>query len=426
MADESKTTPTSDETAAEEPRRLQVTSSPHIRSPESIPRIMWTVAATLLPAIGWGVYVFGPRVLWLLLLGIASAVATEAACQALRKRPITIGDGSAVLTGIFVVLVFPVHMPWYVILTGSVFGVGVAKQAFGGLGCNIWNPALAGRAFVLASWTALVTVGAGWPVPFHHQMAEVDAITAPTPLTKLKQGVKQDLGRFNKAVKERIRAYNGKVHDKAIKPTKEADAVAALRRGGTVAVPMDSAQAAASVAALREWSGTPLRDLFVGRVGGCVGEVSALALLVGGLVLLTLGHIRWQVPFFYIGTVALVAWALPQAVQGARLAYSADTGVFLAEETTYYVFGQPLFHVLAGGLFLGAFFMATDMVTSPVTAKGQAIFAIGCGILTVVIRRFGGYPEGVCYAILLMNTATPLIDRYTRRKVFGQRPKSNE
>jgi len=425
MRDDSATPGNGEEPAAEEPRPFLVTASPHLRSPESIPRIMWTVVATLLPAIGWGVYVFGPRVLWLVFLGVASAAVAEAACQVLRKRPITVSDGSAVLTGIFVVLVFPVHVPWYVIVAGSVFGVAIAKHAFGGLGCNIWNPALAGRAFVLASWTALVTVGAGWPVAFHYQK-QADAVTAATPLTRMKQGVRQDLKKRNEAVQAQIRDYNGKVEQKAIAPTREENAAQALHRGGQVTVPTTRAEAAEALAALRERSGTPLTDLILGRVGGCVGEVSAVALLAGGLVLLVLGHIRWQIPVFYLGTVALLAWAVPTAVQGADLVPSATGGAYLAEPTTYYVFGQPLFHLFAGGLFLGAFFMATDMVTSPVTGKGQAVFAIGCGVLTVVIRRFGGYPEGVCYAILLMNTASPLIDRYTRRKAFGRRPKSNE
>ena len=423
---ETTTTEPSDAAAGPVPGPLLVASSPHIRSPESIPRIMWTVVATLLPAVGWGIYVFGPRVLWLLLIGVGSAAATEAACQVLRRRPMTLGDGSAVLTGVLVVLVFPVHVPWYLIATGSVVGIGVAKHCFGGLGCNIWNPALAGRAFVLASWTALSTVGAGWPVPFHYQRADVDAVTAPTPLTRLKQGVKDDLARLRKTVRERVRDYNGKVQQGVLRPAKADDAAAGLRQGGVVSVPLSRGEATAALAELRAAHGTAVRELALGRVGGCVGEVSAVALLVGGLVLLGLGHIRWQMPVLYIGTVALLAWGLPVGVQGARLAYSADAGALLAEETTYYVLGQPLFHLFAGGLMLGAFFMATDMVTSPVTGTGQAIFAVGCGIITVVIRRFGGYPEGVCYAILLMNTATPLIDRYTKRKVFGQRPKSNE
>jgi len=392
MAPEDNPQATDADATAQEPQPLFVASSPHIRSPESIRRIMWTVSATLLPAVGWGVYVFGPRVLWLLVLGVGSAAAMEAVCQALRRKPITVGDGSAVLTGLLVVLIFPVHVPWYVPVTGSVFAIGVAKQAFGGLGCNIWNPALAGRAFVLACWTALVTVGAGWPVPFHYRQAppgaggaaaQVDAVTAPTPLTK---------------VKRRIRGFSSG------------------QRGG-VAAPNSRLGAADTLETLRGEQGvrTELRDLILGRVGGCVGEVSAVALALGGLALIALGYVKWQVPVLYIATVALLSWVLPFPIHQT-------------EDVRFLVWGagQPLFEIFAGGLFLGAFFMATDMVTSPVTRKGLAIFAIGCGLLTVVIRRYGGYPEGVCYAILVMNTATPLIDRYTKSKVFGRRRKRDE
>ena len=390
MAAEDKTAEGDGEAAAQA-AQLFVATSPHIRSRESIPRIMWAVSATLLPAVGWGVYVFGPRVLWLVLLGVASAMATEAACQALRRKPITIADGSAFLTGLLVVLVFPVHVPWYVTVTGSVFGVGVAKQAFGGLGCNIWNPALAGRAFVLAAWTALTTVGAGWPLPFHYRnpaprvaggTVAFDAVTAPTALTK---------------VKERVRGFNS-------------------GQRGLVAAPKSQLEAEEALAHLvnDEDVATPISDIVLGTTGGCVGEVSAVALLVGGVALVVLGYIKWHVPVFFIGTVALLTWFLPIPVQG--------------EQARYYVWcaGHPLWEIYAGGLFLGAIYMATDMVTSPVTVKGQVIFATGCGILTAVIRRYGGYPEGVCYAILLMNTATPLIDRYTKHKVFGQRPKRHE
>jgi electron transport complex protein RnfD len=361
----------------------RVSAAPHIREPESIPRIMWAVSFALLPAAACGLAVFGPRVLWILALSIIAAVAAEAACQKWRGRPITISDGSAVLTGLLVAFVLPVHVPWYVPVTASVFAVAVVKQAFGGLGCNIWNPALMGRAFVLASWAALVTVGSGWPVPYHHQMeqhagqgaeAAVDTVTAATPLTMVKTGIE----RFNKG------------------------------KTGDLAAPTRSDEAAEALAAVQEETATPLRDLFVGRVGGCIGEVSALALLIGGAALIVLGYVRWFVPVLYIGTVAFLGWMLPIPVQGEASRYL----VWFA--------GRPLFEIFAGGLFLGAFFMATDMVTSPVTRRGQVIFAIGCGVLTAFIRRYGDYPEGVAYSILLMNTAVPLIDRHTRPRVFGR------
>ncbi len=365
----------------------RVSAAPHIRESESIARIMWAISFALLPAAACGLAVFGPRVLWILALSIISAVVAEAACQKWRGQPMTLSDGSAFLTGLLVAFVLPVHMPWYIPVTASVFAVAVVKQAFGGLGCNIWNPALMGRAFVLASWAALVTVGSGWPVPYHYRMQRstearadaapdktVDTVTAATPLTR----TKNRLERFNKG------------------------------KTGDVAVPTGRDEAASAVTAIQEETATPLRDLFFGRVGGCIGEVSALALLIGGAALIVLGYVHWFVPVLYVGTVALLGWMLPIPVQG--------------ESSRYLVWfaGRPLFEILAGGLFLGAFFMATDMVTTPVTRKGQVIFAIGCGVLTALIRRYGGYPEGVAYSILLMNTAVPLIDRHTRPRVFGR------
>lgn len=382
-----KSSAPAEDTAAE--AQWLVSASPHIREPESVTRIMWTVSFALLPAAACGLAVFGPRVLWVLALSVVSAVAAEAACQRWRGRPITLSDGSAVLTGILVAFVLPVHMPWYIPVAASVFAVAVVKQAFGGLGCNVWNPALMGRAFVLASWAALVTVGAGWPVPYHHRMnqpaaegsstASVDTVTAATPLTKVKTRIE----RFNK----------GKI--------------------GELAMPTSRAEAAGALAAMQEETATPLRDLFVGRVGGCIGEVSALALLIGGAALIALGYVHWFVPVLYIATVALLGWMLPIPVQG--------------ESSRYLIWfaGRPLFEIFAGGLFLGALFMATDMVTTPVTRKGQVIFAIGCGVLTAFIRRYGGYPEGVAYSIILMNTAVPLIDRHTRPRVFGRKEASS-
>ncbi|HPD15188.1 MAG TPA: RnfABCDGE type electron transport complex subunit D [Planctomycetota bacterium] len=376
------------ETAGPTPDRLLVTSSPHLRSPESIPRIMWTVTATLLPALAWAVYVFGPQALLLTAIAVASAVATEAAVQRFRGKPITVADGSAVLSGLLVAFVLPAHAPWYVPMTASIFALGIVKQLFGGLGCNVWNPALMGRAFVLAAWAPLVVSGGNWSAAFgwRHsaplaaqagQEAQVDAVTGPTPLNRLK---------------ERLREFNAGNRRNVAAPTNANEAREALRQ-------------------IQAEEGTPLDDLYFGRTGGCLGEVNAALLFLGGIVLVALNYIKWQMPVFYIGTVMLLSWALPIAVQGEGTRYLVWFG------------GQPLAEIFAGGLFLGAFYMATDMVTSPVTTRGQVIFAVGCGLLTVLIRRYGGYPEGVCYAILLMNTATPIINRYTRQRVFGKRPK---
>jgi len=351
---------------------------------------MWTVTATLVPAVAWAVYVFGPRALLTMAIAVVSAVATEAAIQRLRRRPVTVSDGSAFLSGLLVAFVLPAHVPWYVPMTASIFAMAIVKQLFGGLGCNVWNPALMGRAFVLAAWAPLVVSGTDWPAAFGYRRGAqeqavsveapppaVDATTRATPLNKLK---------------ERLREFNA-------------------GRRGSVLAPRNAREAWDALCQIREEEGTPLDDLYFGRTGGCIGEVSACLLFLGGIVLVALNYIKWQMPVLFVGTVALLSWALPIGVQG--------------ETAKYYLWfsGQPLFEIFSGGLFLGAFYMATDMVTSPVTTKGQVLFAIGCGLLTVLIRRYGGYPEGVCYAILLMNTATPMINRYARARVFGQRAK---
>lgn len=309
---------------------LTVAAAPHVRTRESIARIMWTVSATLAPAVAWAAWQFGLRALAQVAVCAGAAVACEAAIQKFRGVPITWRDGSAFLTGLLLALCIPVGMPLWMTALGAVFAIGIAKQPFGGLGHNIFNPAHAGRAFLLASfpvqmttWTALTT--------------QVDVVTSATPLGMLKeQGMPAVVATF----------------------------------GGPSGL---------------------YQSLFLGNVNGSLGEVSALLLLLGGLFLVWKRYIFWQGPVFYIGTVALLAWVL------------GGPGWFD---------GDPLFHVLSGGLVLGAFFMLTDMVTSPITAKGQVIFAVGAGALVFLIRKFGGYPEGVCYSILLMNCFTPLIDRF--------------
>jgi len=409
--------------ASEETPRLLVSVSPHIRSPESIPRIMWTVCATLLPALGWAVYVFGPRTLWVVFLSVVSAVVTEAACQAVRHKPITLGDGSAVLTGILVAFVLPVHSPWFVPVAASIFAIAIAKHAFGGLGCNIWNPALMGRAFVLAAWTALVTVGGGWPKPFWHRTTpgkKVEAVSSPTPLTI----VKQDILQKNNQTDVAVAAFNRKVRKHKLPAAHLEEARKSLASVAESPLALSRPEAEEFARGVQRRAAS-LGDLFLGRVGGCIGEVSALALLVGGLVLIALGYVKWEVPVIFIATVAILSLLLPVGVRGVEFVRDEGSGIYLAQAVTHHFrfLSRPVFEIFAGGLFLGAFFMATDMVTTPVTRRGLVIFAFGCGLLTILIRRFGGYPEGVCYAILLMNTATPLIDRHTRPRVFGRRSK---
>jgi len=227
---------------------------------------MWTVTATLMPALAWAVYVFGPRALLTAAIGVASAVLAEALVQKLRGRPVTVADGSAVLTGLLVAFVLPVHAPWYVPMTASVFAIAIVKQLFGGLGCNIWNPALMGRAFVMAAWAPLVAANANWPTAFWYQKTgdpvAIDAATGATPLTR---------------VKERLREFNGGTRGHVAAPTNAAEAREALRQ-------------------LHEEQATPLDDLYFGRTGGCIGEVSAALLFLGGIVLVAVNYIHWLLP----------------------------------------------------------------------------------------------------------------------------------
>lgn len=332
--------------------KLTVSISPHIREDISIRRIMYSVVVALLPALFFSIYIFRMKVLTIVLLSIGAAVGSETLCQYLFKRKITITDGSAVITGILLAFNLPPGSPFWLPIIGSIFAVVIAKQLFGGLGYNFINPALAGRAFLMASWPKIMTHA--WEIPTHGTLSGIDAITSATPLTVLKEAK------------------------------------------GILADPLSSAQsiATAKQALFQLGSKTSLSNLFFGSVGGCIGETSALFLLIGAVFLLVKKYIDWKIPLSYIGTVFILTLFIP-------------TGI------------NSLFHILSGGLVLGAFFMATDMVTSPVTPKGRWIFGIGCGAITVLIRLWGGYPEGVSYSILLMNCATPLIDIYTKPKKFG-------
>jgi electron transport complex protein RnfD len=310
-------------------KKLIVSVSPHLhKGGESVAKIMWLVLAGLLPAGAAGVYIFGPQSFTVILLAVAAAVTTEAVVQVLTKNTITVFDGSACLTGLLLAYNLPPHVPFWLPIAGAVFAIAIGKQTFGGLGQNIFNPALAGRVFLMASWPKHMTA---FSLPRTYT-----AVTQATPL-------------------------------------------AALREGNIMEQ-------------LSYW------DLLVGNRGGCIGEVCILALLAGAVFLLWKGYISWHIPGSYIVTVALLTYIF------------GPKGLLT---------GDWLFHILSGGLVLGAFFMATDYVTSPLTHKGHVIFGIGCGLLTAIIRLWGGYPEGVSYAILMMNAATPLIDRYTKTRIYG-------
>lgn len=339
------------------PPRLLLSVSPHIRSRTDIQVVMYWVVVALVPSMIWAVYVFGLRALWLTLTSIAAAVAAEAVCQKLRGRPITVHDGSAIITGILLAYNVPPGVPFWLVAVGAASGIVVGKQLFGGLGYNPFNPALLGRAFLMASWPVHMTTD--WLAPKLGTLSGIDAVTTATPLNLFK---------------EASRVF--------VDPT---------------ALPQQIAQAKLSVSQL--YSSQGLINLFWGNVGGCIGEVSVALLLLGAVLLFVKKIIDWRIPLTYIGTVAILGWI-----------FGGAKGFFT---------GNVLFQVMSGGLILGAFYMATDMVTSPITQKGRLVFGVLCGVITVIIRAFGGYPEGVSYSILLMNAFTPLIDHWTPPRKFG-------
>lgn len=347
---------------------VTVSSAPHVRVNDSVSKIMWTVVVAMLPAAAYSVYLFGFAAFIIYAAAILSAIMAEGIFQLLMKRPLSILDGSAVITGMLVAMNVPPSAPVWMVCIGSFFAIIIVKQLFGGLGFNIFNPALAARAFMLASWPVYMTTGwhsfqgkrvlardisnsTGLPVK------AFDALTQATPLGAIKEGP------------------------------------ALLKSYGI------------TFQQFQDFIFSPemIKSAFFGNVGGCIGETSAGLLLLGGIILLARRVISWHVPVSFIGTVAALS-----ALYYSTAGYQAVHMVTLA-------------HVVSGGLFLGAFFMATDMVTSPVTGKGMVFFGIGCGAITFVIRIWGGYPEGVSYSILLMNAAVPLIDRFMKPKVFGKK-----
>ena len=323
--------------------KLIASSSPHIRSNEDTRSIMLDVIIALMPALVMGVYVFGWRALTSTLVSVASCVVWEWIYRKLLKKSCSVGDLSAVVTGILLAFVCPVQTPYWMLVIGAFFSIVLVKQLYGGIGCNFLNPALAGRAILLASYAGAMTnyVKVGEKAALIGSNADI--VTAATPLAMMK-GV-------------------------------DATGWETLTNTYT------------------------LGDMFIGRIGGSLGEVSALMLLLGGVYLLLRKVISWQIPVAYIATVAVICLI------------SAPAGVSAVEYMAYNVFG--------GGLMLGAIFMATDYATSPVTKPGQLIFGIGCGLLTVLIRRFGSYPEGVCYSIMIMNCTTWLLDKYIRPTIYG-------
>ncbi len=327
---------------------LVVALPPHERSDVSVARIMWSVVLALLPATLAGVIFYGIRALTVTLVAVGASVLVEHVIvrYVFKKETTSVGDGSAVVTGMLLAFNVPAGIPLWQVIVGAVVAIGVAKMAFGGIGNNPFNPALVGRAFMLVSFPVDMTT---WPVPGAHSFFSwnIDSITGATPLGLVKEAGGGGLA----AVADQLPTYT---------------------------------------------------QLFLGNIGGCIGEVSAVAVLIGGIYLVWKGYIPWMVPLVYLGGLALVT----------GIAWMIDPATYI----------DPLYHILAGGAMLGAWFMVTDMTTSPMSIPGRIVFAAAAGILAGVIRLFGGFPEGVSYSILIMNAFVPVIDRHLKPRKFGYRP----
>ena len=321
-------------------KMLTVSASPHMKAWETTRVLMLDVVIAMIPALVWAVYVFGFRVLSLTVISVAACVVFEFLTEKLLKKPVTLLDFSAVVTGILLAFNLPVSAPLWIPVLGAFFGIVIVKQLFGGIGKNVVNPALAARVFLFIAWPNEIK---NFVAPASEKLSafrvSVDAVATATPLASLKQGVSPD---------------------------------------------------------------AKILDMLFGNTPGCLGEVSALLLLVGGLYLLVRKVITWHIPAAYLGTVAIITYIFP-------LDKSVHAWEFMLAE------------LLSGGLMLAAIFMATDYVTSPATKKGRVIYGIGCGLITVFIRYFGGYSEGVSFAILIMNLLVWFIDQFTRPRVFGVR-----
>ena len=336
--------------------QLIVSVSPHVKSDETTSRIMWTVSIALMPAFLAGVYFFGLKALFITSLSIISCMVFEQWYMKMVGKKSVLSDGSGFLTGLLLGMNMPaslwsfspftVHVP----VIASFVAIVITKQLFGGLGFNVFNPALIGRAFALISWPKAMTI---WNEPTAAFLA-MDAKTTATPLGILKEeGLTKPIEVFG----DKVNLYT---------------------------------------------------HLLSGNRAGSIGETSAIAILIGGLFLLYKKYISWHIPASFLATAALMAWI-----------FGGKEGLFQ---------GDPIVHLISGGMMLGAWFMATDYVTSPSVRNGQILFGIGCGFLTMIIRLKGGFPEGVMFAILIMNCFAPLIDRGFKAKVFGavKQPKVKE
>ncbi|MBZ4677262.1 MAG: Na+-transporting NADH:ubiquinone oxidoreductase subunit [Anaerophaga sp.] len=330
-------------------QKLVISPSPHVHGGDSVPKNMYGVIIALLPALVASLWFFGIGALIITLTSIAACVFFEWLIQKyLLKTTPSVSDGSAAVTGLLLAFNLPTNIPLGLIIIGAAVAIGIGKLSFGGLGNNPFNPALVGRVFLLISFPVQMT---SWPVPITSRLHYIDAETAATPLSVIKEGVSS--GQTIPELMSEIPSYI---------------------------------------------------NMFIGNIGGSAGEMAGIALILGGIYLLWKKIITWHIPVSVIGSVIIF------------------TGILhLIDPSTY---ADPLFHVLAGGVLLGAFFMATDYVTSPMSRQGMLLYGVGIGVITVLIRVFGSYPEGVSFAILIMNAFTPLIDRYMKPKRFGEKVKT--
>ncbi len=316
-----------------------ISPAPHVHANDSVRKNMFNVVIALLPAYFAAIWFFGIGTIIVSAVAILSCVLFEYLIQKfVLKGDFTIGNGSAILTGMLLSFNLPSNLEWWIVIIGAFVAIAIGKMTFGGLGNNIFNPALVGRVFLLISFPAQMTT---WPLPKKFDTSYLDAETGATILTRLKEGA--------------------------------------------------------------EGIDYSLVDMFLGNMSGCVGEVSAAALLIGLIYMLIRRTITWHIPVVILVTVAVFA------------------GIFHLIDPAMYA--SPKVHLLSGGVMLGAIFMATDYVTSPMSVKGQVVFAMGIGIITMVIRFWGAYPEGMSFAILIMNAATPLINSYFKPKRFGEKVK---
>lgn len=324
-----------------------VSPSPHVHSGDSVQKNMYGVLLALVPALAASVWFFGLGALIVTLTSVLACVLFEHLIQKyLLKKQSTIMDGSAAVTGLLLAFNLPTNIPLGLIIIGAAIAIGMGKMSFGGLGQNPFNPALVGRVFLLISFPVQMT---SWPVPIAARGAYIDAVTGPTPLSVVKEGLAA--GRPFAELTAEIPSY---------------------------------------------------LNLFMGQMGGSAGEVAGVALLLGLLYMLIKKIVTWHIPVAVVGSIAVF------------------TGVLHLSDPQAYA--SPLFHLLTGGVLLGAFFMATDYASSPMSKRGMLLYGAGIGIITVLIRIYGSYPEGVSFAILIMNAFTPLIDKYIKPKRFGEKP----